>query len=159
MLSLVSSHISTLHQGTFLKCFIGFDFKALQGDPDEWTKTYRLVSDCLFDPVINVFSSYSFILDRIYPRRRRGVIATRKLGEKFLEIAQQKRMEIKSGVYADVPDNEKDLLTLMLEAEEKGGVWTSEDELRVSIGSSIFLVEKCPLICNVNNSTILQSCF
>ena len=76
-----------------------------------------------------------------------------------MEIAQQKRMEIKSGVYADVPDNEKDLLTLMLEAEEKGGVWTSEDELRVSIGSSIFLVEKCPLICNVNNSIILQSYF
>ncbi|CEI99110.1 hypothetical protein RMCBS344292_13203 [Rhizopus microsporus] len=42
-------------------------------------------------------------------------------------------MEIKSGVYADVPDNEKDLLTLMLEAEEKGGVWTSEDELRHNI--------------------------
>lgn len=68
-------------------------------------------------------------------------------------------MEIKSGAFADVPNNEKDLLTLMLEAEEKGDVWTSEDELRVSIDSPIFLVEQCPLICNVNNSIILQSCF
>ncbi|RCH98259.1 cytochrome P450-dit2 [Rhizopus azygosporus] len=129
----VASAMQNFTLDTLGLAIFGFDFKALQGDPDEWTKTYRLVSDCLFDPVINVFSSYSFILDRIYPRRRRGVIATRKLGEKFLEIAQQKRMEIKSGVYADVPDNEKDLLTLMLEAEEKGGVWTSEDELRHNI--------------------------
>ncbi|CEG78030.1 hypothetical protein RMATCC62417_12694 [Rhizopus microsporus] len=129
----IASAMQNFTLDTLGLAIFGFDFKALQGDPDEWTKTYRFVSDCLFDPVINVFSSYSFIFDRIYPRRRRGAIATRKLGEKFLEIAQRKRMEIRSGSYADVPDNEKDLLTLMLEAEEKGDTWTSEDELRHNI--------------------------
>lgn len=50
---------------------------------------------------------------------------------KFDELAKQKRAEVKSGVYANVPDHDKDLLTLMLEAMEKGEALTSQDELRV----------------------------
>ncbi|KAG1441932.1 hypothetical protein G6F55_013104 [Rhizopus delemar] len=60
-----------------------FDFKALQGDPDHWTSTYRLVIQSISDPISNVFSALEPLLVYVYPKRRRSVDAVAKINAKF----------------------------------------------------------------------------
>lgn len=111
---------------------IDFDFKALKGDPDDWTKTYHLVNEALADPVLNVFPSMGALLLVLLPVKRRRMAAIDKLNRKLDEMAQKKRREIQKGSYSNKLDSEKDLLTLMLEAENNGEGLLSDTELRVS---------------------------
>ncbi|EIE80372.1 hypothetical protein RO3G_05077 [Rhizopus delemar RA 99-880] len=111
----------------------GFDFKALKGDPDEWTKTFTLANEGLFDPILNIFGPFSFILTAIFPKRREQLKAVAKLNGKLEQLIHQKRMEIENGAYSNTPENEKDLVALMLEAEKRGEGLTNDLELRHNI--------------------------
>lgn len=86
----------------------------------------------MLDPLFNIFPSLDFIMRHIYPTRIRGIEAVTKLNAKFDELARKKRIEIQKGVYANVPDSQKDVLTLMLESEKKGESMKTDEELRVS---------------------------
>ncbi|KAG1146795.1 hypothetical protein G6F37_004157 [Rhizopus arrhizus] len=112
-----------------------FDFKALNGDPDGWTRTYHLVNEALDDPILNVFPSMGALLLVISPVKRRRMAAIDKLNRKFDEMAQKKRREIQKGSYSNKPDSEKDLLTLMLEAENNGEGLLSDTELRQNLAT------------------------
>ncbi|CAO3680930.1 unnamed protein product [Rhizopus stolonifer] len=110
-----------------------FNFNALQGDPEGWTKTYNLVIETLLDPLFNVFPALDSVMRHIYPKRIKGIEAVIKLNAKFDELARKKRIEIQKGVYANVPDSQKDVLTLMLESEQKGESMKTDEELRHNI--------------------------
>ena len=58
--------------------------------------------------------------------------AVAKLNGKLEQLIYQKRMEIENGAYSNTPENEKDLVALMLEAEKRGEGLTNDLELRVS---------------------------
>jgi cytochrome P450 len=120
---------------------IDFDFKALNGDPDDWTKTYHLVNEALADPILNVFPSMGALLLVVSPAKRRRMAAIDKLNRKLDEMAQKKRREIQKGSYSNRPDSEKDLLTLMLEAENNGEGLLSDTELRHNL-ATFFLAGK-----------------
>ncbi|KAG1146698.1 hypothetical protein G6F37_011919 [Rhizopus arrhizus] len=109
---------------------LDFDFKALQGDPDNWTSTYRLVMQSLFDPLINVFSAAERLLAYVYPKRRRSADAVAKLNANFDRVISKKREELQNGIFSNKPDNEKDLVTLMLEAGMQEDISISNEELR-----------------------------
>ncbi|KAG1140684.1 hypothetical protein G6F37_011545 [Rhizopus arrhizus] len=107
-----------------------FDFKALQGDPDHWTSTYRLVMQSIFDPISNVFCALEPLLVYVYPKRRRSADAVVKLNAKFDRIISKKREELQNGIFSNKPDNEKDLVTLMLEAGMQEDISITNEELR-----------------------------
>ncbi|EIE85975.1 hypothetical protein RO3G_10685 [Rhizopus delemar RA 99-880] len=107
-----------------------FDFKALQGDPDHWTSTYRLVIQSISDPISNVFSALEPLLVYVYPKRRRSVDAVAKINAKFDQVISKKREELQNGIFSNKPDNEKDLVTLMLEAGMQEDVSITNEELR-----------------------------
>ncbi|KAG1046989.1 hypothetical protein G6F43_010543 [Rhizopus delemar] len=109
---------------------LDFEFKALQGDPDHWTSTYRLVMLTLFDPILNVFSALERLLVYVYPKRRRSANAVAKLNAKFDRLIDKKREELQNGVFSNKPDNEKDLVTLMLEAGMQEDISITNEELR-----------------------------
>lgn len=105
-------------------------------DPDSvWVKTYRQ----LFDSFTDVFSLVFPRLDSIYQyfsaKRREQYNAVYKLIDLLDGMADKKRsilQDASNSDIKDVPDHEKDLLQLMLEAELRGeGSWTKR-ELRVS---------------------------
>lgn len=110
----------------------GFEFKALQGDPENWTSTYALVNEGLFDPLLNVMGSFSFLLTLLFPEKRKQMDAVSRLNAKLAQLAEQKRKEVQEGLHADKPENEKDLVTLMLEAEQANEA-IKDEELRHNI--------------------------
>lgn len=104
----------------------------MQGDPENWTSTYALVNEGLFDPLLNVMGSFSFLLTLLFPEKRKQMDAVSRLNAKLAQLAEQKRKEVQEGLHADKPENEKDLVTLMLEAEQANEA-IKDEELRVSI--------------------------
>ncbi|KAI9264720.1 cytochrome P450 [Sporodiniella umbellata] len=110
-----------------------FDFQALRGDPDQWASIYTTVVESLFDPISSVFSSFERLLVYLYPKRRRGLEAVKKLNQKFDQLTQEKRINIQKGLFSQKPSCEKDLLTLMLETEKDAENPISAEELRHNI--------------------------
>ncbi|CEI87539.1 hypothetical protein RMCBS344292_01950 [Rhizopus microsporus] len=111
----------------------GFDFKSMEGDPEKWGEVYHLVNKQLNDPIEFIFSKHVPLLHRILPEKRRAHAALAKLNAKFDEIVRQRRAELESGALDNVPENEKDLITLMLEAEKRGEAIVTEEQLRHNI--------------------------
>ena len=104
----------------------------MEGDPEKWGEVYHLVNKQLNDPIEFIFSKHVPLLHRILPEKRRAHAALAKLNAKFDEIVRQRRAELESGALDNVPENEKDLITLMLEAEKRGEAIVTEEQLRVS---------------------------
>lgn len=104
----------------------------MEGDPEKWGEVYHLVNKQLVDPIEFIFSKCAPLLRLILPEKRRAHVALAKLNAKFDEIVRQRRAELESGALDNVPENEKDLITLMLEAEKRGEAIVTEEQLRVS---------------------------
>lgn len=85
----------------------------------------------LFNPWINIFAKVDFLMHYISPERRRINKATIKFTQMLDELADKKRKEILAGSNSDIPENEKDLLTLMIEADIRDKGTISNQELRV----------------------------
>ncbi|CEJ00224.1 hypothetical protein RMCBS344292_14286 [Rhizopus microsporus] len=83
----------------------------------------------LFDPVTNVFTGLDFLLRYVYPKRIRGAKAVNNLNKLFDQLVKEKRLEVQNGVHVNKPQDEKDLLTLMLEAKQRGEAMTTDMEM------------------------------
>ncbi|KAI8091152.1 cytochrome P450 [Gilbertella persicaria] len=110
-----------------------FDFQSLTGDPEGWSKTYNVVIRSLFNPWVNVFAKIDFILYTIMPSKRESYHAVIKFNKMLVNMADKRRQEIYDGQKSNLPESEKDLLTLMIEAELREGVTTTSQELRENI--------------------------
>ncbi|CAO0796784.1 unnamed protein product [Mucor circinelloides] len=110
----------------------GFDFQSLKGDPEGWTETYNIVITSLFNPYVNIFAKVDFLMKYISPERRRINRATARFNNMLQSLADKRRQDIMNGDTKDVPEHEKDLLTLMIEADIRDGSETTSTELRVS---------------------------
>jgi cytochrome P450 len=106
---------------------IGFDFQSLKGDPEEWTKTYNIVFASLANLWFHLIPP--FLIKLISPNTVR---ATEKFYKMLENLADNRRKEILRGEKSHIPDNEKDLLTLMIEADIEAGTQVTSVELRVS---------------------------
>lgn len=116
----------------------GFDFQSLKGDPEGWTSKYNIVVSTLFNPFVNVFAKFDFLIKYVSPERRRIIKATDEFSLMLSNLADKRRQEILDGKKKDIPDQEKDLLTLMIEADIREGIKTTTTELRVCITYSFF---------------------
>ncbi|KAG1519148.1 hypothetical protein G6F52_008901 [Rhizopus delemar] len=117
-----------------------FEFKALQGDPDNWTSVYRLVTRSIFDPLSFVCNTIESLLTYVYPKKRKGAYAVVKLNAKFDQLIDKKREKLRNGIFSNKPDNEKDLVTLMLEED----ISITNEELRHHM-ALLFLAGKSDL--------------
>ncbi|KAF1805999.1 hypothetical protein V8B55DRAFT_1452924 [Mucor lusitanicus] len=108
----------------------GFDFQSLKNDPEGWTSKYNTVVSSLFNPFVNLFAKYDFLIKYVSAERRRVIKATDEFNVMLSNLADKRRQEILNGEKKDIPENEKDLLTLMIEADIREGVQTTTTELR-----------------------------
>ncbi|KAI8391099.1 cytochrome P450 [Radiomyces spectabilis] len=115
----------------------GFDFLSLEEENSIWRETYENVIASVRDPITNVFPQIDSIRAWFFPSRRARLEGTAKLNNLLLNMAQERRRfltEQKATGQEDTKsDSEKDLLTLMLEAEIRGEGNLSDEELRTNM--------------------------
>ncbi|KAI8143754.1 cytochrome P450 [Fennellomyces sp. T-0311] len=118
------------------KASFNFDFGAVENENSLWMKYYRQ----MFESFQEGIPSFYPRLDRIYrwisPAREERYQATFRLVELIDNLIEKRREELKKNPdLNDLSLKEKDLLTLMLEAQMRGeGSW-SHQELRHNIAT------------------------
>ncbi|KAF7721363.1 cytochrome P450-dit2 [Apophysomyces ossiformis] len=98
----------------------GFDFGALDGDKSEWLSTYELIREGFRTPLPWLFPKLDKYVHLFSPKRRKIIEAVDKLNGLLYKMAEQKREELKQNkALQEKEEHEKDLLTLLLEAEKR----------------------------------------
>ncbi|CDH48236.1 cytochrome p450 [Lichtheimia corymbifera JMRC:FSU:9682] len=117
-----------------------FDFNAVQDQDNEWVSRYNTVMTSAFDVPYLVFPSLDTWLLPFNPSRKQKHAEADKLLGMIDQIILEKRktLQNKSSTATEKQDEEKDLLTMMIEAENSGeGVLTNQ-ELRNNV--VVFLI-------------------
>ncbi|KAG2175882.1 hypothetical protein INT44_000360 [Umbelopsis vinacea] len=93
----------------------GFEFNATTNPDGDWVKAYNDVADNIGDFKYLFFPILDTALLGLFPERKKKHESLDRLDELMNQVIQKKKSEIAKGG-SNVDDNEKDLLTLMLEA-------------------------------------------
>ncbi|KAI8579676.1 hypothetical protein K450DRAFT_240982 [Umbelopsis ramanniana AG] len=93
----------------------GFEFNATNTPEGEWVKTYNDVADNIADFKYLFFPALDTTYLGLFPERQKKHESLNKLNTLFDQIIEHKRSELAKGA-SNVEENEKDLLTLMIEA-------------------------------------------
>ncbi|KAJ8655903.1 hypothetical protein O0I10_008343 [Lichtheimia ornata] len=112
-----------------------FDFNAVEDKDNEWVSRYNTVMTSAFDIKYLVFPGLDTWLLPFNPSRKQKHAEADKLLGMIDQIILEKRktLQNKSSTTSEKKDGEKDLLTMMIEAENSGeGVLTNE-ELRSNV--------------------------
>ncbi|CDS03773.1 hypothetical protein LRAMOSA01174 [Lichtheimia ramosa] len=111
-----------------------FDFNAIQAKDNEWVARYNTVMSSAFDIPHMVFPSLDTWLLPFNPSRKRQHAEADKFLGMIDQIILEKRKTLQNkSLTTEGQDEEKDLLTMMIEAENSGeGVLTNQ-ELRNNV--------------------------
>ncbi|KAG0181653.1 cytochrome P450-dit2 [Apophysomyces sp. BC1021] len=110
-----------------------FDFRALSDNENsEWVRTYNDVKSGLRDPFFFFFPAFDQYFLWLFPKRRRIHKQVDKFNQMTDNVIQHKRKVLEMQRANHIEDNEKDLLTLMMETEIDGEKLTN-DELKSNI--------------------------
>ncbi|KAL0143662.1 hypothetical protein V8B55DRAFT_1479540 [Mucor lusitanicus] len=116
----------------------GFDFQSLRGDPQNWADTYHTVMSNIFNPLSSLLIRFSFIWRLISTNFVKTQKATDRLLSMMENLADEKRRQILNGEMENLADQEKDLLTMMIEADIEEGTKTTTTQLRQNIAFFLF---------------------
>lgn len=100
---------------------------------NEWIRVYDNIRNNLADPFFILFQIFDDELKWMFPRR----VAAHKDLDKLLgnidRVVMERKAEMASSnsKFSKIPEAEKDILTLMLEAEQQGEGKLSDLELKV----------------------------
>ncbi|KAL0083837.1 hypothetical protein F4703DRAFT_1856969 [Phycomyces blakesleeanus] len=131
------------------KALFGFDFKAMKEDNSAWMTAYSDAMSGVTAPVLNIIPSLEYILRYFYPNYTKAKNGVDKLNRLILELVNKKKQELEESMPqscsnnnngdtdGDAYDQEKDLLTLILEAEMKDNKSSGSDDLRANMATFI----------------------
>jgi cytochrome P450 len=109
----------------------GFDFEAIKDRKSPWVLTYEKINRGISDKRYYILPFLDKYFLWLQPERK----AIHHHLDRFLEmldgVIESKRQELKEGKNVNTLLNEKDILTLMLEAEEDGEGTLTHEELKV----------------------------
>lgn len=114
------------------KAGFGFDFNAIRDKNSPWVQTYNTVSAGVFDPFFFLFPKLDSKYLWLFPKR---ALIHKEL-DKFFNMLDGiivfKREQLNDSNYQNesLNENEKDLLTLMIESEKRGEGIMTNVELR-----------------------------
>lgn len=86
----------------------------------------------IFNPLSNMLVKLSFISKYTSAKFIEAQAATARLVSMMEDLANDKRQKILNGDMKNLSDQEKDLLTMMIEADIEEGTETTTTQLRVS---------------------------
>lgn len=104
----------------------------MRGDPQNWADTYHTVMSNIFNPLSSLLIRFSFIWRLISTNFVKTQKATDRLLSMMENLADEKRRQILNGEMENLADQEKDLLTMMIEADIEEGTKTTTTQLRVT---------------------------
>lgn len=97
------------------------------------------------------FLIFTFLDNKLFsslvPRRRRAHQDVDAFLSMIDGVIERKRALLKDSDSSDIPQNEKDLLTLLIEAESDENGYMTNEELRVSQNHHIDIKQRGSLIC------------
>ncbi|KAI9276458.1 cytochrome P450 [Umbelopsis sp. AD052] len=94
----------------------GFEFNATNTPEGEWVRTYNDVADNIADFRYLFLPALDTTYIGLFPERQKKHESLNRLNKLFDQIIKNKKLELAKGASNNVEDNEKDLLTLMIEA-------------------------------------------
>ncbi|KAI8330262.1 cytochrome P450 [Choanephora cucurbitarum] len=118
------------------KAGFGFDFNAIKEKDNDWINTYNAINAGFTNPIYLLFpfldQKDSFLLS---PARRKVHYHMTRFLNMVDQIILQKRQAVKEGNLENdyLAENEKDLLTLMIEGELRGEGMMSNDDMRNNV--------------------------
>lgn len=111
---------------------LGFDFNAT-GDPQaEWLQRYNKFVQAMLNPFFIFFPSMDSKYVSWFPKRKHVHDELGKFLKLIDDVIENKRTLLKDTTLSDIPEAERDILTLMLEAESADDGRLTDEELRVS---------------------------
>lgn len=114
------------------KAGFGFEFNAIHDRDSEWVTRYNKLSDALRDPLFFLFPALDTKFRWLFPQRQKIHQEMKLFSNMLSKIIQHKKEMIKNGVKNDaLEDNERDLLSLMIESGEEDNEALSDEELMV----------------------------
>lgn len=108
--------------------FEGYNANAIGDRESEWVRLFTNLKEGVFNPFFFFFPIFDTKLRWMFPSRVKVHQDLKVFLSKITEVIVEKRASFtNSGIMDSVNDNEKDLCTLMIEAEEsEGGKLTNE---------------------------------
>lgn len=112
-----------------------FDFQAIASEFSPWVRTYESINAGMFQTLYMLFPFLERHFLWLLPNRRRQHQDLTELLGLMQSMVEKKKADFAEGAKSNVKDNEKDLLTLMIEQSEDEGGILSNDELMVGLQS------------------------
>lgn len=113
-----------------------YNFNTLSNESDnEWLETYKHIIIGLRDIKFFVFPSLDKHLLWLFPQRRRIHKKLDRLKEMLDEVIEYKRTLLKEGIVynSHLEENEKDVLTLLIESQSTGKEMITDEELKSNL--------------------------
>ncbi|KAG2200780.1 hypothetical protein INT46_002171 [Mucor plumbeus] len=116
------------------KAGFGFDFDAIKNDNSAWVITYNSIKAALQDPFYFLFPIFDQSLLWLFPKRMAIHKEMDRFNNMLSQVIENKRAHIASGIQNDnLQENEKDVLTLLIESEQRGEGALTDEELRSNL--------------------------
>ena len=117
-----------------IQVYLDFDFNAIKDDDSAWVHTYYNINAALQDPFYFLFPIFDQSLLWLFPKRMAIHKEMDHFNNMLSQVIENKRAHIASGIQNDnLQENEKDVLTLLIESEQRGEGALTDEELRVTI--------------------------
>lgn len=130
---LVCTRQFTKGTGSFLTLILDFDFKAIKENDNQWVNIYNKVNEGLQNALYFIFPMLDEKFQWLSPKRQQIHRDLDQFIGMIDEVIQTRRDEISRGDWKNknLEENEKDILSLMIESENRGEGILSNEELKV----------------------------
>jgi cytochrome P450 len=112
----------------------GFNFNSVTDENSEWKKVYDEVTVSFRKPLFILFPILDQKFRWLFPTRLQEYRNLNKFMDMLRGVIDHKRRVLKESIEGNGDDAEKDLLTLMLESENRGEGILTDDELMGDLG-------------------------
>lgn len=113
---------------------LGFDFNAIQNPNSPWVLTYDICNKGIRNPFFFIFPKFDREFLWMFPKRVFIHKEMDRFAHMLQEIIDHKRLVLKDKDYQNeaLEENERDLLSLLIESENRGEGAMTDQELMVN---------------------------
>ncbi|KAI7899442.1 cytochrome P450 [Cokeromyces recurvatus] len=116
------------------KAGFGFDFNAIREKDNPWVNSYNMINKGIQDPLYLLFPLLDSTLLGLFPKRKRIHLEMDKFLKMIDHVILNKREDMKNNQpNEDLEENERDLLSLMIEGENRGEGILTNGELKSNL--------------------------
>lgn len=118
-----------------IKDYLGFDFNAIRDPNSPWVRTYDICNKGIRNPFFFIFPAFDKKYLWMFPKRVSIHQEMARFVHMLQDVIDHKRLALQDKNYQNdaLEENERDLLTLLMESGDRGEGAMSDEELMVII--------------------------